>query len=170
MPRSKQRGRKKPRNRKGRHPMPRATVSVEPKSVDLATLPGAFVKLRRMSYGELLASQDIAYQVSISAAQGSNQAGADMNIASARVAEYRFKTCILDHNLEGENGQKLDFSQPQSMHLLDPLVGQEIDGAIEEMHNWRKALPNSRTPSASESSTDVGPETSIALVEKSPSS
>lgn len=134
--------------------MPRATVSLEPKTEDLSTCPGGWVKLRRMSYGELLASNDMAFSVSLeSGDKGSSDPKMGVGASTGRIAEFRFKVCIVDHNLENEAGAKLDFRNAQTMHLLDPNVGQEIDALISKMHNWQATYPNSEPPSPGESST-----------------
>lgn len=127
--------------------MPRATISVEPQTQDLRTCPGGFIKLRRMTYGELMTSQDMAYQVSMKAADMNNpEVGLD--VSRAAVTEYQFKTCILDHNLEDDKGRKLDFRSSQDIHLLDSNIGQEIQNHIDDLHNWTKTFPNS--PASSE--------------------
>lgn len=135
--------------------MPKATVSTVPIAHPLTTLPEGFVKIRRMSYGELLASQDMAYQISVKQSEASD-GDPDMGVkmTQAAILEYQFKTCIVDHNLEDDSGQMLDFRQPQAVHLLDPLIGQEINSIIEKTHRWDKKFPNLSTPSTSASSTN----------------
>jgi len=136
--------------------MPRATVSMEPKEFELKTCEGGFVKLRRMSYGELLASNDMAFQVNVEAREGSSDPQMGASMSSARIAEFRFKCCIVDHNLENEAGTRLEFSNSQTVHLLDPNIGQEVDQLINDLHNWEKNLPNSEKPSNDTSSAENG--------------
>lgn len=137
--------------------MPRATVSLEPKTEDLSTCPGGWVKLRRMSYGELLASNDMAFSVSLEAGdKGSSDPKMGVGASTGRIAEYRFKVCVVDHNLENEAGTKLDFRNASTMHLLDPNVGQEIDTLISKMHDWQATHPNSEAQSQSASSATKG--------------
>lgn len=150
--------------------MPRATVSLEPQVEDLITCPGGWVKLRRMSYGELLASNDMAFQVSVEAEQGKADPQIGVGASTARIAEYRFKTCIVDHNLENEAGTKLEFRNPQTMHLLDPNIGQEIDNLINKMHNWEKNHPNSDKPSSDTSSAENDQKSTASEQSTSPSS
>jgi hypothetical protein len=150
--------RRKPTPKKKRwHRMPRATVSLEPKLEELDTCPGGWVKLRRMSYGELLASNDMAFSVSLEAGdKGSSDPKMGVGASTGRIAEYRFKVCIVDHNLENEAGTRLDFRNAQTMHLLDPNVGQEIDAKISKMHDWQATFPNSepQSPSGSSATSD----------------
>ncbi len=144
--------------------MPRATISTEPQHHDLKTCPGGFVELRRMSYGELMTSQDMAYQVSAKAGQNSDDPEMAMNISRAAVEEYQFRTCVVGHNLMDENDRVLDFKRKEDVHLLDGNVGQEISRLIGNIHDWQKNFPNSETPSANGSSAD-GNVTSESSVE-----
>lgn len=169
MPVSKKRTTKRHPKRKRWHKVPRATVSLEPKTEELKSCPGGWVKLRRMSYGELLASNDMAFQVNVEAQNGSSDPKMGAGMASGRVAEYRFKTCIIDHNLENEAGTKLQFSNVQTLHLLDPNIGQEIDGLIDKMHNWEKNIPNSEKPSSDESSATSDQKSTAKEQQTSPS-
>lgn len=147
--------------------MPRATVSMAPVEYHLKTLPTGWVKLRRMSYGELLTSQDMAYNVSVKQAENgsSGDPEAGINVTQARIFEYQFKICIVDHNLTNASDQKLQFGSPEAVHMLDSNVGQEINAQIEKMHRWDKQYPNSEEPSTSESSTGDATETAKTLPE-----
>ncbi len=168
MPVSKKR--KKTPKKKRRHPLPRATVSLEPKTEELKTCPDGWVKLRRMSYGELLASNDMAFSVSVEADSGSRDPKMGLGASTGRIAEYRFKVCIVDHNLENEAGSKLDFKNPQTMHLLDPNVGQEIDELISKMHDWQRTYPNSEESLQGASSTISAQQTATPELSTSQSS
>jgi len=159
------------RKRKRCIKIPRATVSMEPKEFQLKTCPpDGFVKLRRMSYGELLASNDMAFQVSVEAKEGSGDPQMGASMSSARISEFRFKCCVVDHNLENDAGTRLEFTNPQTVHLLDPNVGQEIEQLITDMHNWEKNLPNSEKPSNGTSSAVSDPESIPSELSTSPSS
>jgi type I site-specific restriction endonuclease len=56
-----------------------------------------------------------------------------MNVA---VTEYEFRNCIIDHNLENENGDLIDFTQPMQAWRLDPKIGQEINALIDERNQY----------------------------------
>lgn len=115
--------------------MPNAVVNLtDTERVDLKTLPGAYVDLRRLSYGQKLERQSMAVQSSIKG-EGKN---AEMNMAMMQqeVSAYEFRHCIADHNLEDENGTKLDFRQKKNVFRLDPRVGEEIGTCIDKMNNF----------------------------------
>jgi hypothetical protein len=115
--------------------------------------PDGYVDLRRMSFGEMLASQGLAYQVSMKASQSGDDADLDLNVTQAKVMEYQFGICVVGHNLEHETGRPLDFKRtPQDVHVLDPRVGGEIANIIDRMHKWETNFPNSGLPSVSASS------------------
>ena len=140
--------------------MPRATVSLAPQRFELKTLPakgeeeGGWVQMRRMSYGELLQSQDLAYQVQMKADTSDDEPEMGVSITRAAIAEFQLKTCILDHNLEDEGGRKLSFSSREDIVKLDAPIGQELSDLIDKMHDWSKTFPNSSGPSANGSSTE----------------
>ena len=154
--------------------MPRATLSLAPTRYNLKHCPEGYVELRRMSFGELLASQDLAYQVSVKAnEQNQDDPELGMNMSQMAVHEYQFKTCIVDHNLEDEQGNKLNFQKvPQHVHMLDPLVGQEIARQIDLMHRLEQKFPNSEKPSINGSSTSDAAKMALtsAPLETSPTS
>jgi hypothetical protein len=135
--------------------MPRATVSTEPERFDLQSLPEGWVLLRRMSYGERLHRQDMAMQMSMEADQRKKTAQMNVTPAQTLVANFELKTCVMDHNLEDENGRQLDFKNPIDCAQLDGRVGEEIANLIDTMHDWEAVLPNSGPKSTNSSTRTV---------------
>jgi hypothetical protein len=132
--------------------MPKATVSVEPEMHSLKSCEGGWVKLRRMSYGERLHRTDIAMTMSMQQDQRAKTGKMEIKQAQTQVGAFEFNTCIIDHNLEKDDGQPLNFKNGQDFALLDGRIGEEISALIEEMHDWEATLPNSGekyTPSSS---------------------
>jgi hypothetical protein len=153
--------------------MPKATVSMAPEHYALKHCPpDGYVDLRRMSFGELLASQDMAYKVSAQSQEGSDDPTVGLSVTQAAVMEYQFRICIVKHNLEDDKGQPLDFAKsPQHVHLLDPLIGQDIAKKIDLMHRLEQKYPNSEAPSVNGSSTtDVAATVAMDLPETLPTS
>ena len=120
--------------------MPRATVTQDTKRIDLRTCPGGFVELRTLTFHEMNTRQDIAtrmYQEQTTGKKKSKDAETVrgyFEIMNVAVTQYEFRNCIVEHNLENENGDLIDFTQPMQAWRLDPKVGQEIDRAIEELN------------------------------------
>jgi hypothetical protein len=127
--------------------MPRATVSMEPKRIDLKSLPGGWIELRRMSYGERLHRQDLAMAMSMEADSKTKTTSLDIQATQTAVAQYELATAVVDHNLEDDTGRKLDFRNKTDFANLDGRIGEEIGDHIDEMHDWDADLPNSASRS-----------------------
>ena len=88
--------------------MPKAVVSIDDRiRKELKTCPGGYVVLKRLSYGQYLKRQEQAMQMRF--AGNAQNASGDIEMAQRRVAQYEFQHCIVEHNLENESGQLLDF-------------------------------------------------------------
>lgn len=118
--------------------MPRATVAFAPQRFDLKSCPGGFVVIKRMSYGLMLYRQQEALRNSMSGGDGNESPELVMQMLQKRVAEVEFAKCIVDHNLDDENDNRLDFSTPAALDKLDPSIGEEIAKYIEEVNNTEK--------------------------------
>jgi hypothetical protein len=117
--------------------VPRATaITTEGDKVDLKTLEGGYVQLRKLTYGEMLKRRDMAVRAS-------SGRGRDVNIdfQQLEVAVYEFSHAVVDHNLEDEDGNKLDLSKRSIVESLDPIVAQEIEQLIDDMNQ----LPDGRS-------------------------
>ncbi len=119
--------------------MPRATVSQDHERFDLKTCPGGYVTLRTLSFHEMMARRDIASKM-YSEIPERNRKKADqeamkayLEVMNVEVMRYEFKNCIVDHNLEDDHGNKLDFSNPLTYEALDPKIGSEINRYIESL-------------------------------------
>ncbi len=144
--------------------MPRATVSTQPQLEQLKSLPEGWVKLRRMSHGEMLHRQDLAMSMQMQADQRTRKASMDIKQMQTLVSQFEFSVCVVDHNLEDDNSRKLDFRSPVDVSNLDGRVGAEIASLIEEMHDWENELPNSSTKSTTSSSA----QDEVKLADKGP--
>jgi len=114
--------------------MPRATANTkETVRKELKTLPEGWVELRRLEYGEFLSRRQMSSAMKISGGKGNEFMG-EMDLANQAAIEFEFAHCIVDHNLEDENGRQLDFRKPRDIKRLDPKIGQEIGEYIDEMN------------------------------------
>lgn len=127
--------------------MVKATVSNQTQAFDLKSCDGGKIVLRRMTYGQKLERIELATQQVIKAETDRrgrpSNAGAEMDVKMLQraVAEYEFSRCIVDHNLEDEEGNKLNFGNPNTLNVLDPRVGDEISQLIEDMNNFGEDQP-----------------------------
>lgn len=116
--------------------MPRATVNIEEtERHDLKTLPDAFVELKRMTYGQVVARRAMM-KLSVESSGKNKDFRGEMAMASKEITQFEFKNCIVDHNLEAEDGRKLNLATPVDFDSLDPRIGQEIEGLIGDMNNF----------------------------------
>ena len=120
--------------------MPLATVNFQKtERFDLKSCPEGFVELRRMSYGEKLSRQQMAMEMAMR--EGGKGQADDMvlKMTQLRVVEFEFRNCIVDHNLDDEAGQKLDFKKPAAVHSLHPQIGDEINELIDKMNTFEES-------------------------------
>jgi hypothetical protein len=115
--------------------MPRATADTsKTERFDLKSLPEGFVVLRKLTYGQMLERQEKAGEMvaKMNGKQAPNEAA--VRIMQAAATEYEFKHCIVEHNLEDENGKTLNFQANGTYRMLDPQVGTEIATLIDTMN------------------------------------
>lgn len=102
---------------------------------ELKSLPEGYVVLRRMTYGQFLKRQELAMGMSMSG-QDRNDMQMAIAMSQRRVAEFEFSNCIVDHNLEDEEGNPLDFKNTNTLDRLNPKIGNEIGAYIDEMNQF----------------------------------
>lgn len=127
--------------------MPRATVNLDAEDpVKLKSCPGGVVTLRRMSYGAKMERQERSMQMSIEmdrrrgGRRSNNNAKTDIAVLQTAATAFDFKMCVVEHNLEDENGRKLNLSDPNDIAKLDPRIGDEIAQLIDELNNFEADL------------------------------
>jgi hypothetical protein len=118
--------------------MPIATVSIdETERKDLKTLPGGYVVLRKMSYGQALERRALM-KLSISTRRGKKDIMGEMAMANVRIQQYEFRHCIVEHNLTDAQERQLNLTDPVVLETLNPRVGQEIESLISDMNNFEE--------------------------------
>ena len=125
--------------------MPRATIKTEAQRIELKSLEGGWVDIRQLPYYDMLVRRDRGGKLFFDAEQEGRVVIATLQ-AWARA--YEFEHCIIDHNLEDENGMKLDFSNELTLKTLDPRVGQEIEDAIDKLHNTEDDVKGFPSPAS----------------------
>ncbi|MGH9909819.1 MAG: hypothetical protein ACRD32_04190 [Nitrososphaerales archaeon] len=96
---------------------------------ELETLPEGFVVLRKMTYGEMLRRRDLSLKVKAGA-----ERDPEFSLSSLSVTVFEFEKCIVDHNLEDENGNKLNLSLERDVLRLDPQIAGEIETEIDKLN------------------------------------
>ena len=135
--------------------MPRATADTQKTDTfELKSCEGGYVTLRRLEYGEFLSRRQMSSSMKIAAGKDKQFMG-EMDLANQAAIEFEYAHCIVDHNLEDENGKKLDFKKPRDFKRLDPRIGQEISQYIDEMNQFlEEGDEELKLESQSQSSTD----------------
>lgn len=120
--------------------MPKATTNIsDTEKYELKTCPEGYVLLRRLSYGEMIERRSLSGKLNLNATPGkgkTNDVQAFIQMANRLVTEFEFKNCIVDHNLEDENGTALDFRKATTLSVLDPRIGDEISQYIDKMNQY----------------------------------
>ena len=127
--------------------MPKATRSIDTKHFDLKSLPpnpdtgeeGGWVKLRQMSYEEVLERRSFTSDMKVKQGQGQKDFEGVLQLMNKNATIFEFNACIVEHNLQGEDDKLLDFSKPSTLKLLDPRVGEEISRYIDELNQFDEA-------------------------------
>lgn len=114
--------------------MPKATVPSETVRKELVSLPDGFVVLKRMSYGDVLFRRGLAQKVEMTQDMRNQGTKMHIEVGYEALAQFDFSKCIIEHNLEDENGEPLNLHNIAGVKQLDPQVGQEIEKYIDEMH------------------------------------
>jgi hypothetical protein len=101
--------------------------------------PG-YIMVRPLPYGMKKERQDKATKMAMEVEAGKRKKGEDavqkfdLETMNAWAVQFDFAYCIGDHNLLDSAGNKLDFTNPMTMKLLDPKVGSEIEAIINELN------------------------------------
>lgn len=127
--------------------MPKATVNTEAIRVDLTTLEGGYVTVKQLAHGQKLHRGDISARISFQdrAQKTRKSMGVDpngdserqrteMELMQATARQYEYARMIVDHNLEDDNGVKLNFNDINTFDILAPQIGEEIDQILDDMN------------------------------------
>lgn len=120
--------------------MPRAThVPGETERFELESCPpDGFVELRRLSYGEKLERREMTMAMYTSGDRRDNRISFDLLMQKVQL--FDFKNCIVNHNLEDDRGEQLDFRKMQDVLRLDDRIAEEIEEKINIINGRQSAL------------------------------
>lgn len=131
--------------------MPRATVNTEVQTFQLKTCEGGYIKAKPLSYGQKKSRADASGHMWAELLEKGGL-GNRMNLDTITRAAtlFDFQNCIVEHNLEDDNGRPLNFDNDGTLDILDPRVGDEIEahlatlnGDDTDMEAFRSALAGS---------------------------
>lgn len=114
--------------------MPVGTVTRNTERFDLKTLPGAYVVVRRMSYGEKLERQDAILSMRTS----KENEGLEVSMLNKNAALRDFSKLIIEHNITDDNERLLNFKDAKDIFALDPRIGDEIGQLIDSINSFEE--------------------------------
>jgi hypothetical protein len=118
--------------------MPAAVTNInDTTEFDLKSLVGGKVTLRPMTYGQVVQRRTLTKLSVLNNTNRHNSVMGEMAMASKEITLFEFAHCIVDHNLEDNDGRKLNLSGPD-FDSLNPRVGQEIESLIADMNNFNE--------------------------------
>jgi hypothetical protein len=119
--------------------MPKATSNVsEVTTFDLKSCEGGFIKARRLTYGEKLQRRAMVSGMKFQTEKGKKDFQGEMNLVSEQATMFDFERCIVEHNLEDEDGRLLNLSSISDVRKLDPRIGEEIDEHLSSLNNFEE--------------------------------
>jgi hypothetical protein len=93
-----------------------------------------YVILRPLPYGMKLKRRDGMSKMSMRTGAKNNDGEIELQSFNDWAVGFDFKYCIVDHNLLGLDGKKLDLSSDLARQLLDPKIGSEIEKLINSLN------------------------------------
>lgn len=118
--------------------MPIAVASQQGQREELKSLPGAYVVLRRLTYGQKLQRLEVSSKMSVEMGNRKGDTKGELAMFQFAATRFDFQRCIVEHNLEKTEGVLLDFNQQGDFHMLDPRVGEEISRLLDKMNNFEE--------------------------------
>ena len=136
--------------------MPKAVITEEQRKGERFPLetapPDGYVVIRKMTFSEDLKVRGMSMRMHMQqeelrrARKEAKERGLDeteieieMSIDVDAVLAFQFRNMILDHNLEDENGRKLNFANRADFAKLDTEVGAEIEKIINNLNPKRES-------------------------------
>lgn len=116
--------------------MPIAVVSEEPEHFDLKSLPGGYVKIRRMTYGEKLTSRKFTGKMEVTAQRGSKDIKSMLDVFNEQSDLYGFAKCVVEHNLTDVDDRPLNFASSDDVKKLSNRIAEEIGSYIDKVNNF----------------------------------
>ena len=119
--------------------MPFAGAVTDTIHIDLKSVEGGWVELRRMTYGQKLQRQSEA-KLGIDMSSKSKDIKGELAMVTKKAIYDEYKNCVVDHNLfkDFEETAKFNFANPQDVDFLDPRIGEEINKHISDLNNFEE--------------------------------
>lgn len=102
--------------------------------------PDGYVTIRRMTWGEKLKRQSMMtkYRMEMTKNTKDQDMSLDVDILQEKVSQWEFSNLIVEHNLTDETETPLNFKNIADIVRLGPVVGEEIQGYIDEVNSFEE--------------------------------
>jgi hypothetical protein len=122
--------------------MPVAVITQASERFELKSLPGAFVVIKRMTFGQKLMRSEMAMKMTLETGgdKKSKDFAGEMKMMNRRTTLWEFAELIEDHNLTDVDERKLNFKQPTDVDKLAGQIGEEISTLIDSINNFEDEL------------------------------
>lgn len=102
--------------------------------------PDGYVTIRRMTWGEKLKRQSMMtkYRMEMTKNTKDQDMSLDVDILQEKVSQWEFSNLIVEHNLTDETEMPLNFKNIADIVRLGPVVGEEIQGYIDEVNSFEE--------------------------------
>lgn len=115
--------------------MPVAVITSENHREELKTLPGAYVVIREMTYGERLVRSNLMGAMKVLKDNKSDYAG-EIAMQTEKMTLWDFANLIAEHNLEDTDGRTLNFRNEQDVRKLSSRIGDEVGALIDKWNSF----------------------------------
>lgn len=121
--------------------MPFAGVEEDPIEFQLKTVPGGYVKIARLSYGDKMRRIERSMTQSMTQKKGQKDQKIDVDLTISLAKTMDFNKCVVDHNLtymvHGVE-KPIPFGASNVLDLINGRVAEEIDKYIDEVNSYEE--------------------------------
>jgi hypothetical protein len=121
---------------RGRAEMPVAVAIKEPQRFDLKSLPGGYVVVREMTYGERIMRGGMTGAMKILKETKKTDYVGEMSMETQKLTIWDFANLITEHNLDDADGRRLNFRNEQDVRALASKIGDEIGTYIDQVNSF----------------------------------
>ena len=116
--------------------MPVAVVMEGSERYDLKTLPGAYVKIKRMNWGEKLQLRSFNSKMTMRSQKGRKDVESELSIFNKQQELYSVAHCITEHNLQDSDERLLNLTLEGDCLKLRADIAEEITTLIDKLNNF----------------------------------
>lgn len=109
-------------------------VNTQSDKIDLKSLPGGYVIVRRMNYGEELTRSAMGTKLIVGGTAGKDMSG-ELDIQTDKIAIWDFAHLVVEHNLTDANDRPLNFKSEADVRMLSGAIGKEIGELIDSFNS-----------------------------------